>query len=343
MQSIINRNVYFFCLVIVVIVQLSFSIALADENVDLSLNGCVKYELELSLSDLNSFQSIQVQRNEITSDLDFRGVFNYKMVPLKNILKLAEVSKKDSEFNKPVDLALLVRNANNKKVALSWGEVFFKDSAQVGVAYASEPILPHKDCSSCHKPEKFKPRLEQYQRKIGFPKLILTQDHHSDRCLENITDINVIDLEPEIKSQEVEKLYSEKFLVTDQNGYKLSSTELEIDNMPKRTVHINQVGEGKGYHGSNSYTGPSLRSILNHTGLEYDLNTVFLVASPDGYRSVLSYWEVFHTPAGKRIILAVEKNKKSLKESGKYFLILPEDLMADRWVKAVSEIQILDL
>jgi len=70
-----------------------------------------------------------------------------------------------------------------------------------------------------------------------------------------------------------------------------------------------------------------------------DLNSAFLVSAPDGYRSVLSFGEVFLSPAGERILLVDTINNEPVKENGKFIMMPPDDVMADRWIKAVSKIE----
>ncbi len=74
-----------------------------------------------------------------------------------------------------------------------------------------------------------------------------------------------------------------------------------------------------------------------------DLSTVILISAPDGYRSLLSYGELFLTPAGGRILMADKINHNPLDKDGKFFFIPPDDLAADRDVKAVEKIEVINL
>jgi hypothetical protein len=66
-----------------------------------------------------------------------------------------------------------------------------------------------------------------------------------------------------------------------------------------------------------------------------------MVSAPDGYRSLFSYGEVFLDPAGERPIIADRINNEPLITGGKFFLVVPDDLMADRWVKAVEAVDVI--
>jgi len=72
-----------------------------------------------------------------------------------------------------------------------------------------------------------------------------------------------------------------------------------------------------------------------------NLSTVFLLSAPDGYQSLLSYGELFLSPLGNRIIIADKKNGKPIKKGGKFEVVFPNDTRADRWLKAVRKIKII--
>jgi hypothetical protein len=59
--------------------------------------------------------------------------------------------------------------------------------------------MPHKSCQSCHTPDLYQPWLDQLNRKIGFPKLIVANDFYTDRSLEGVVSIEIIDLHPKVE------------------------------------------------------------------------------------------------------------------------------------------------
>jgi precorrin-4 methylase len=103
------------------------------------------------------------------------------------------------------------------------------------------------------------------------------------------------------------------------------------------------VGDGAGYHGLESYGGVLLSELLNKAGVTPDINQGIIVSAPDGYRTFLSCGEVFLSSRGKGIMVADKMADKSLTKGGKFKLILPDDLSADRTIKAVSNIEVLTL
>ena len=103
------------------------------------------------------------------------------------------------------------------------------------------------------------------------------------------------------------------------------------------------MGEGKGYHGTHDVSGASFKDVLAGFLSKPGLDSAFLVSAPDGYRSILSFGEVFLSPAGERILLVDTINNEPVKENGKFIMMPPDDVMADRWIKAVSKIEWIPL
>jgi len=103
------------------------------------------------------------------------------------------------------------------------------------------------------------------------------------------------------------------------------------------------MGEGKGFHGIADFSGATLKSLLEDAGIGSDLNTVFIVSAPDGYRALFSYGEVFLNRADDTIIMADKMNGKAIDEEGKFFLAPCDDIMSDRDVKSVEKIEVVSL
>jgi DMSO/TMAO reductase YedYZ molybdopterin-dependent catalytic subunit len=307
----------------------------------MSITGLVKQPLNLTIEDLEGFNSIEVQLNEVLRDGGFQGVFKYGGVPLRTLLELACIEKEETAFLKRVDLAILVRNKKGKEVALSWGEVFYRNPGRIIVAISAVPIMPHKDCKSCHSPEVYKPWLSQLQRNVGFPKLVVAGDTYADRSLEEITNIEVLNLWSKMPTKKAPRLFSPQFTIM--GAVRKELTFEDLSSYLHREMLVKQVGEGKGYHGTKKFRGASLSRVLEDAELEANLSTVFLVSAPDGYRSLLSYGELFLARDGERIMIAERVADQPILKGGKFILILPDDLMADRWVKAVEKVQVISL
>jgi len=295
----------------------------------------------LSMDDLNKFIPACVRLNEVTRDNNFHGAFYYSGVPLRTLLELADIHKKETDFSKAIDLAIVIRSKDGKQTVLSWGEVFYKNPAEIIIAFSATPIMPHRDCAKCHKPEVYEPWFNQLKRQVGFPKLVVANDFYTDRSFEDITSIEVLDLHPKIDAKKAKDLYSPSFIIS--GAVKHSPDITDLSSYPHKEILAKQQGDGKGYHGVKKFEGVPLADLLNKAGIGPDLHTVFLVSSPDGYRSLLSYGELFLSPYGKNIVIADRVADRPLKENGRFILILADDLSADRWVKAVEKIDVIQL
>jgi precorrin-4 methylase len=308
----------------------------------LSIIGNVRQPLNLSIEDLGRFQNVRVQLNEVMKDGSFKGVFYYKGVPLRTLLDTAYIEKEETAFSKKTDMAILVRARNGQEVALSWGEIYYRNSNDIIVATSASPIMPHRNCASCHDNKDFyQPYMEPLSRDIGFPKLVIAGDEYADRSIEDIASIEVIDPRPMKPVKDTKQLFSSGFTIT--GDVKDEMTVTDISPFPRIEERIKSVGEGKGFHGVSDYSGVSIKTILDKAGIEPDLSKVFYVSAPDGYYSLFSYGEIYLNSNEESIIMADMANGEPIKDGGKFFLIPTEDLMADRDVKSVERIDVFTL
>jgi hypothetical protein len=244
-------------------------------------------------------------------------------------------------FNKNNDLAIRVKNRNGDTVALSWGEVYYRNSNDILIATGAASIMPHKSCASCHEPEEYEPQMAQLERNIGFPKLVLADDGYADRSIENVVSIEVIDPSHGLPVDRSAELSSPAFKITGAVGKEVTVTDLSA--YPKKELAVVHLGEGRGYHGISDFSGSSFPALLNAAGIERDLAVIFLVSAPDGYRSTFSFGELFLKRTPSATIIADMENGRPIKEGGRFFLIPSEDLMSDRSVKSVELIEVLAL
>jgi precorrin-4 methylase len=306
----------------------------------LRITGLVKQPLRLSLDDLAKLPQIRVRHNGITQKGAFHGVFWLQGVALRDLMELAQLDKEAGGFPKPVDLALKIRTAGGKQAVVSWGEVFHQNPGEVVLAIKAQPVMPKKSCKKCHKPDEYEPFMKQLAREVGLPKLAVARDQFADRGLENVTSIEVVSLSPGGWGPKQKKLYSPQVKI--QAGGK----ELLIKELPEKnrlTLIADQVGEGKGFHGRQEYSGVPLKDLLIQAGHKGGVNTVYLISAPDGYRSLASWGEIFLGPLGSRIILADRMNGKPIDNTGKFHLVFSDDKWADRWIKAPATIQAFSL
>ena len=331
---------YIKILLLILCIFLCSDVYAASEN-QVSIIGKVKQPLNLSMEDLGRYQTVRVQLNEVMKDGTFKGIFYYKGVPLRTLLDTAYIEKEQSPFSKMIDLAVLVRGRDGKEVALSWGEIYFRNSSDIIVATSASPIMPRRSCASCHEKDFYEPYMNQFSREIGFPKLVMAGDEYADRSIEDIVSIEVIDPRPKMPTDNSKELFSKEFTIT--GAVKKGITITDISSYPRVEARVKNVGEGKGFHGISDYSGASLKTILDKAGIEPDLSKVFFVSAPDGYRSLFSYGEVYLKKDEGGIIIADKNKGESIEKEGKFFLIPTEDLMSDRDVKSVERIEVFTL
>ena len=308
---------------------------------EIQITGEVASPLSLSPEDLARFQSVRVQLNEVMENGTYRGTFYYQGVPLKTLLDTASIQKKEMTFNKNNDLAIRIRSRNGNTVALSWGELYYRNSNDILIATSAVSIMPHKSCASCHEPEEYEPQMSQFERAIGFPKLVLADDGYADRCIENVVSIEVVDPSHGLPVNRSAELSSHAFRITGAVEKEITVTDLSA--YPSEKLETVHCGEGRGFHGVSDFSGPTFPALLNAAGIERDLAGIVLVSAPDGYRSAFSYGELFLKRFPPATIVADMENGNPIKEGGRFMLVPSEDLMADRWVKSVEKIEVLTL
>jgi len=301
----------------------------------ISITGVVKQPLNLSLDALKGFKTARVQLNEIMKEGSYTGSWFYDGVPLRTLLETAFVEKEESGFPKAIDLAIVVRNSEGKEIALSWGEIFYKNSADVLLATAATPIKPR------HKSEDSDGYEKQFDRKIGFPKLVVAADAYADRSIENVVSIEVVNPRPGMGADKSAKMFAPSFTVTGAVTRKLAIDSLS--GFPRKNLRVAHMGEGSGYHGSNDYAGVSVHALMEKAGISPKLSSIFLFSAPDGYRSVLSYGELFLGSSGQNMLIADTQNGKNIENGGKFVFVPSGDLMSDRDVKALEKIEVIDL
>jgi len=245
-----------------------------------SIIGAVKQPIRLTPEDLAKFQSIHVRLNEVDSGKNFHGAFNYQGVPLRSLLELACIQKEENEFAEPLDMAIVIRNKVGKQVVLSWGEIFHRNPAEIIIAFDYSPIMPHR-------PEGYDKWSNLLERPVGFSKLVLANDFNTDRCMEEITSMEVVDLNPRLKQNKITDLQSFSFTIS--GSVKTPLVISDLTAYPREEVVIKDIGAGKGYRGLNKVSGVPLAKILEIAGAPMDINTVYLVSAPDGYRSLFIF------------------------------------------------------
>jgi hypothetical protein len=96
-------------------------------------------------------------------------------------------------------------------------------------------------------------------------------------------------------------------------------------------------GRGKGFHGVRTFSGISLKSVLEEfVAVDKDSlrNRYLVMVGADGYRAVFSVSEIFNRNDFQEVLIYEQKQK----EGGKFALFAAPDFFSDRAVKALKTI-----
>ena len=282
-------------------------ICFAASESAVTITGLVKHPQRLSLEDLTHYQPVTVRSTEVDSHGTFAGVHRYQGVPLQHLLQAAGVEKEAATFHKAIDLAIEVRNRRGQRILLSWAEVAYGRPGDAIVAFACTSLLT-KD---------MQPKV---QPAVALPRLVLDNDFYSDRCLEDIVSIEVIDPAPKAEIQTV--------------------ALTPLADLPVSEVATKIVWEGSRFEGVQRFSGTPLVDILQQAGIKDDPQASVLLRSADGYRSLVSFGELFGSPLGRRILLADHMDGRPLGSHDEKWLVLP-DSSANRFVRGVTNIEVL--
>jgi precorrin-2 methylase len=281
--------------------------ALASHAPVVTLAGLVKHPQRLTLQDLANYRPVTVRMTEVDRNGTFHGVYRYRGIPLQNLLQAAGVEKEGSDFSKAIDLAILVRNRQGERTLLSWAEVAYGRPADVIVAFAATSVMT-KDSDNASKQAPILPRL------------VVGNDFYSDRCLADIVGIEVID---PARAAKIETVPLPK----------------PTDRVPAE-VATKIVWGGSHFKGIQRFSGVPLVDVLKQTGIKDEPLAAILIRSGDGYRSLLSFGELFWSPLGRRILLADHMDGRPLGHGREQWLVLP-DSSANRFVRDIAGIEIL--
>lgn len=324
--------------VVVCAVLLLLTVAPSRAAWALSIGGVVRQPLNLTLEDLGRFEKSQVRVTELGRNGEYGGVFDYKGVSLKALLDMAVVQKEVEGYSKSINLAILVRNREGRSAVLSWGEVFYRNPSHAILALSATPVVPGvpESCGKCHEPSFHEPVLGKLNRKMDLPRLVMAQDLFTDRNLEGVTSIEVVDLNREVQYKESQRPSPATFSVIDSKGRTKEITGLS--GYRHVEVAIKVVGSGRGYHGLRRFEGVPLRELLSKAGVAGDLDSAFLITSTDGYQSLLSCGEIILSAGGDQIVISEQKGAPK-----KFTLVVPHDTLADRMVKTVNRIEVISV
>jgi precorrin-2 methylase len=302
--------------------------------------GTVRQPVVVSGDELSNMQTVRVRLNEMSRAKEYGGSFVYRGVPLRSVLEIAAIEKEETDFPKQVDMAVIVRGAGGSRAVLSWGEVMYRNAGDIVLALSAEAVIPMKKCSDCHKSAAdYRRWRDPLHKKITLPRLVVTGDFYTERSIEGVSSIEIVDPRPKTPVRKMGGAQSPSFTII--TGKDARGPVSDLASFARIELSAKQVGDGKGFHGLREFEGASLAAVFKKLGINPGLDSVIIASAPDGYRSLISAGELLLSPSGKNIILADRLAGKPIDKLGKFVVVVPDDLSADRWVRAVEKIEIV--
>lgn len=133
--------------------------------------------------------------------------------------------------------------------------------------------------------------------------------------------------------------------VVDPDGFVTTLTAAEFAGLPSSSVSLS------GKNGEVSrWDGVALIEILNHLGVPEGkalrgpaLRRLVRVVGADGYQVLFTLAELDRSFGDASVVLADRQNGHPLAGDGPYRLVVYHDRLADRWVRNVRRVELIDL
>lgn len=297
----------------------------------------------------------------------YRGTFEVEGVALKDLLEKAEIAKATNDnFDRPLDLAVVVTGRDGKKALFSWGELFLADDSGAALlADRIRPLVPHHHdaiddprfgpgvllgaaarekldvtgCAGCHDGGKL--------GKIDVPRgvcLVPTRDATGRRFVEDVVSIEVrqAGFPAPPKNKDVADPWVEAPPLVLPDGKAIALSAKATKGILRVEGEDDGIGLGRGFRGHSRYSGPSLAALLQSSlpaGTDPGLLFV-VVTAKDGYRSLYSGGEIFLSRLPVNVVLVdTEDGKPLFRKSGRLKSVVRADFFVDRAVRSVSEVR----
>ncbi len=340
----------------------------AQEGKGITLSGSVKKAQVIDTAALAGFQR-HAFLSKVPGAVRYRGTFETEGVALKDLLDRAEIAKATNDnFDRPLDLAVVVTGRDGKKALFSWGELYLTDGAGAAlIADRFRPLVPHhheaiddarfapgawlgpearakldvSGCAGCHDGGKL--------GKIDVPRgicLVPTRDATGRRFVEDVVSIEVRQagfLAPPRKKNQADPWVEAPTLVLPEGKAKALDVKA-LKGIARVEGEEDGIGLGRGFHGHSRFSGASLSALLKASlpaGTDPGLLFVVVTGS-DGYRSLYSGGEILLSRLPENVVLVdTEDGKVLLRKSGRLRSVVRSDFFVDRSVRSVAEVRVI--
>jgi hypothetical protein len=258
----------------------------------------------------------------------FVGAYRYDGYSLFDILDKSVLKKKNSaEFRPIIDLYVEVENGKGEKVVFSWGEIYYPNNLhKIIIATSVARIVPSKTKELWPLPSE--------------SKIVSGSDLVTERNISSPVRITVKSYSRSFNvKQGMSPMFASAFDVfgPDTKIETLESIPSSLTNVTFNTIFY---GRGKGIHSTTPFYGVLLKDVV---AKDYPITRVNLktglicIAGKDGYRSVLSFSELFNRNDQQEFMMI--KTKKD-EDGGLFRIFAASDFFSDRAIKSVSEIHL---
>lgn len=258
----------------------------------------------------------------------FVGAYRYDGYSLFDILEKHVPQKSNAEeFSRIIDLYIEIENVKGEKVVFSWGEIYYPVNLhRIIIADSVSRIVPTKTKDLWELP--------------GESRIVAGNDLITERNISSPAKITVKSFPKSFKVVKgLSPLFSEQIKLFSQSNYIGTNTYYPAD-LKEVTYGTIFYGRGRGIHSTEPFTGLMLKEILAGTyplsGESLKLG-ILCIAAADGYRSTVSYSELFNRNDQQEFLLV----RSEPGEDGGLFRIFPAcDFFSDRAVKSVNEVHL---
>ncbi|HTY62433.1 MAG TPA: hypothetical protein VMG30_09270 [Acidobacteriota bacterium] len=258
----------------------------------------------------------------------FKGAYFVSGYSLYDVLNSAMIKKAPGNTFKPaVDMYAVIENAKGEKSVFSWGEIYYKNSFDILITKSIQAINPARAKIVWPLPAE--------------PRLICGSDLLNIRYLSNPTKITVKSYFEADAAEKPKDLYAPEVKVATKAG---SASFKDLGpTVQTRTYESVLYGHGMGFKEVLNVTGFRLKDVLAEYAKLAPENsgTSFIVASAkDGYRVVFSASEIMNRNDNHDYLL---NDLKDAPNGGRYTLVVTPDYFADRDVRSVEKIVLVDI
>ncbi|MEW6363647.1 MAG: hypothetical protein AB1714_03300 [Acidobacteriota bacterium] len=333
------------------------------------VTGCVTTPLELNGASIAAMPQHPRTVKVFGPQGDYRCSVDVTGASLREILEKAVVSKAtDDGFGRTIDTYVMVKGSAGERALFSYGEIFMTGDPAMfllvdrmrlrisghheslaGTGWEPSPWLdapgrekPRFDgCAGCHDGTN--------QLKLSMPNgicLVPTRDRVGRRFIRDVTEVMVCQSGVKVAGARPkgEEMWVDRAnLILPDNRSVTIGEDATSEASPVEWQDAT-VGMGRGYHGDHTWSGVSVRSLLERAmGSAPDYGTLaVLVTASDGYRSLYSGGEIAYSPLGETLMLASTEDAKPLaRDSGRFRTVVKGDFFVDRSVRSVQDIRVI--